>query len=266
MLLWPVPKYAIDTTTEEIYLRTRSDGRLFNLARLRAKTNVRRVLTRDMLFAAVVTHTQEKLQSFMDCFSQACMDFGLTISLKKTNVLWQDIEEPPVIIMEDYELDAVYLPRLHHHWQPLLGPRDQQEDWEGHFNSCSSHGSSVDKPKLSVETNMAAYNACVTSTLLYRSETWTTYAGQKRRLNTFHLRSIRRILGISWQDKVTNADVLSCAGLPSMYTLLRQCRLRWLRHVRRMEDGHFQKTSSTVSWHWGGEQPPALICDIKMSA
>ena len=57
-------KHAFDTTTEGIYLRIRSDGRLFNLARLRAKTKVREVLIRDMLFAddaAVVAHTQEEL-------------------------------------------------------------------------------------------------------------------------------------------------------------------------------------------------------------
>ena len=40
-----------------------------------------------------------------------------------------------------------------------------------------------------------------------------SYVGQERRLNAFHLRSIRRILAISWQDKVTNADVLSRVGL-----------------------------------------------------
>ena len=79
------------------------------------------------------------------------------------------------------------------------------------------------------------------STLLYASETWTTYAGQERRLNNFHLTSIRRILGICRQDKVTNADVLSRAGLPTMYTLLRQRRLRWLGHVRRMDDGLIPK-------------------------
>ena len=95
--------------------------------------------------------------------------------------------------------------------------------------------------KLSVKTKMAVYNACVTSTLLYGSETWTTYAGQERRLNSFHLRSIHRILGISWQDKVTNTDVLSRAGLPSIYTLLRQRRLLWLVHVRRMDDGRIPK-------------------------
>ena len=53
--------------------------------------------------------------------------------------------------------------------------------------------------------------------------------------------SILRILGISWQDKVTNADVLSRAGLPTMYTLLRQRILRWLGDVRRMEDGRIPK-------------------------
>ena len=86
-------KHVRDTTTEGIYLRTRSDDRLFNLARLRAKTKVRKDLIRDMLFAddaAVATHTQEELLSLMDCFSQACKDFGLTLSLKKTNVMGQD--------------------------------------------------------------------------------------------------------------------------------------------------------------------------------
>ena len=45
----------------------------------------------------------------MDCFSQACKDFGLTISLTKMNVLGQDTEAPPVITIDDYELDDVCL-------------------------------------------------------------------------------------------------------------------------------------------------------------
>ena len=87
-------KHVLDATTEGIYFRTRSDDRLFNLARLRAKTKVRKDLIRDMLFAddaAVATHTQEELQSLTDCFPHACKHFGLTISVTKTNVLGQDI-------------------------------------------------------------------------------------------------------------------------------------------------------------------------------
>ena len=88
-------RHAFGTAKEGVYLHTRSDGRLFNLARLRAKTKVREVLIRDMLFAddaAVATHEQAELQSLMDRFSEACKDFSLTISLKKTKVFAQGTE------------------------------------------------------------------------------------------------------------------------------------------------------------------------------
>ena len=63
-----------------------------------------------MLFAndaTVTTHTQQELQALMDRFSQACKDFGLTISLKKTNFLGQDTMELPTITIDDYEFDVV---------------------------------------------------------------------------------------------------------------------------------------------------------------
>ena len=43
----------------------------------------------------------------MDCFSQAFREFGLTISLQRTNVLGQDTEAQPAVTIDDYELDAV---------------------------------------------------------------------------------------------------------------------------------------------------------------
>ena len=55
------------------------------------------------------------------------------------------------------------------------------------------------------------------------------------------MRCLHRILRISWQDKTPNSEVLARAGRPSMFTLLRQRRLRWLGHVRRMEDGRIPK-------------------------
>ncbi|XP_066302904.1 uncharacterized protein [Branchiostoma lanceolatum] len=103
-------KQAFGTATEGIYLRTRSDGRLFNLNRLKAKTKVREALIRDLLFAddaGLAAHTEQGLQSLMDRFSRACNDFGLIISLKKTEVLGQDVEAPPAITIGDYELKAV---------------------------------------------------------------------------------------------------------------------------------------------------------------
>ena len=83
--------------------------------------------------------------------------------------------------------------------------------------------------------------ACVLSTLLYSSEAWTTYTRQEKKLNSFHLRRLICILDISWQDKITNTEVLERASSFSMYTLLSQRRLRWLGHVHRMSNGRIPK-------------------------
>jgi len=90
---------------------------------------------------------------------------------------------------------------------------------------------------------MAVYNACIISTLLYGSEMWARYSKQEGKLNSFHMRCLRRILSIQWSDKVPNAQVLERAGLSIMFTLLmiRQRRLRWLGRVRRMENGRIPK-------------------------
>ena len=52
---------------------------------------------------------------------------------------------------------------------------------------------------------------------------------------------LRRILGITWQDKVTYTSVLDRAKVPSMYSLLQQRRLRWLGHVVRMDHDRIPK-------------------------
>ena len=57
-------RHTFGTASEGMCLRTRSEGRLFNLGRLRVKTKVREALIKDMLFAddaAVTTHTQHEL-------------------------------------------------------------------------------------------------------------------------------------------------------------------------------------------------------------
>ena len=240
-------KHAFGTAKEGVYLHTRSDGRLFNLARLRAKTKVREVLIRDMLFAddaAVATHTQAQLQCLMDRFSQACKDFGLTISLKKTNVMAQGTDVQPEITIEDYVLENV--DQFTYLGSTICSNLSLDSEIDKRIGKAATTLARLtsrvwENPKLTTRTKMAVYNACIISTLLYGSESWTTYTRQEKRLNSFHMRCLRRILGITWQDKITNTEVLAKAGLPSMFTLLRQRRLRWLGHVRRMEDGRIPK-------------------------
>ena len=72
-------------------------------------------------------------------------------------------------------------------------------------------------------------------------KTWTPYARQEAKLNSFHLRCIRRILGITWQDRIPNTTVLEKAKCSSIHALLSQRRLRWLGHICRMGKGRMPK-------------------------
>ena len=60
-------------------------------------------------------------------------------------------------------------------------------------------------------------------------------------MQSIHIRCLRRILGITWQDRVTNTAVLEKTGSLSMHLMLCQRRLRWLGHVHRMDDGRIPK-------------------------
>ncbi|KAJ1105059.1 hypothetical protein NDU88_002467 [Pleurodeles waltl] len=75
-----------------IRIRYRTDGRLFNLRRLQAKTKVKEYSVHDFLFAfdcTLNTATEALIQQSMNRFSTACRNSGLTISTKKTEILHQ---------------------------------------------------------------------------------------------------------------------------------------------------------------------------------
>ncbi|XP_076053663.1 uncharacterized protein LOC143032667 [Oratosquilla oratoria] len=74
---------------------------------------------------------------------------------------------------------------------------------------------------------MAVYNAVVIPTLLYASETWTTYRRHLDTLEKFHQRCLRSILNISWEDRRTNVSVLKAAKATSIEAHIIKSQLRW---------------------------------------
>ena len=95
--------------------------------------------------------------------------------------------------------------------------------------------------KLTLNTKMKVYQACVLSTLLYGSKTWPTYSVQERRLNSVYQRHLRTIMNVTWKDHVSNHDILVKGKIPSLHALISQKHLPWLGHVTRMEDCRIPK-------------------------
>ena len=50
------------------------------------------------------------------------------------------------------------------------------------------------------------------------------------------MRALRSILGIKWQDRITNLEVLDRAKSTSIKSMLIKAQLRWVGHVIRIEE------------------------------
>ena len=97
-----------------LYIHFHTDSNLFNLRRLLAHTKTIEELITELLFTydyVLFAHTEESLQHNVNRFSDAAKNFGLTISPKKTEVLYKPppcvIYSPPHIIIDGTNLNAV---------------------------------------------------------------------------------------------------------------------------------------------------------------
>ena len=88
--------------------------------------------------------------------------------------------------------------------------------------------------QLSTAVKMKVYRTTVLATLLYGTETWNVRADDMKRLEAFHHNCLRRILRISYLDRVTNDEVRRRAGIPTVTELMQGRRMRWAGHVARM--------------------------------
>jgi len=208
------------------------------------------VLIRELLFAddsALVAHSPQEIQRIINAFSDASKKFGLTINIKKTEVLYQPnssiVQEVDIMIdgkklssvpeftylgstiTKDGRIDAEILKRMAK--ASISFGRLRQRLWNNHH--------------VSVKVKGKIYRAVVISTLLYGAESWTLYRGHIKKLHAFMMRHLRFILKINWKDKIPNKEIFDRTGLPSMEDLLIRKNLRWTGHLMRMPQDRLPK-------------------------
>ena len=90
-------RHAFGEIEDGVKFQFRTSGGLFTHQRFKAKTRTRTSIIWDLMFAddaALVATSFEEAQCLMDRFSAACKAFGLTISIKKTEVIHQPSPTP----------------------------------------------------------------------------------------------------------------------------------------------------------------------------
>ena len=97
---------------------------------------------------------------------------------------------------------------------------------------------------ISTATRVAVYRAAILCSLLYGCEGWTLYRHHILKLDQFHLRCLRKIANIKWQEHVPNTTVLKICNISGIEALLQTAQLRWCGHVIRMDNTRIPKRSS----------------------
>lgn len=234
-----------------ISIKYRCDGKLFNIRRMQAVTKVKETIIRDLLFAddcALNAPRETEMQHQMDRFSTGCDNFGLTISTKKTEVMYQpapgDAYHEPCITVKGQKLHAV------EQFTYLGSTLSSTANIDIEVNNRISKASSAfgrlrnnvwERRGITLKTKLKVYSAVVLTTLLYGCETWTPYKKHEKQLNGFHLRCLRNLLNIRWQDRIPDTEVLEQAELQTITTIIRKAQLRWAGHVSRMPDSRIPK-------------------------
>jgi len=233
---------------EGIPILYRTDGRLFNLNRFKAKSKVRSTTIIELQYAddnAIAAHSPEDLQGILNAFANAYRALGLALNIKKTKVLYQpppnQQSQQPVIKVDNTTLENV------DHFTYLGSILSSKADIDcevKHRLSCASGAYAklrtrvFDDRDLRAQTKVLVYRAVILPTLLYGAESWTIYSRHLRALEQFHQRALRKILRINWEDKRTNFSILEETNMPSITTIIMQHQLRWTGHVIRMPNNN----------------------------
>ena len=80
--------------------------------------------------------------------------------------------------------------------------------------------------------------------MLYSAELWPLTIPQEKKLDVAHHKFQRRLLGITWKDKVRNEDIGNQTKLQRMDLVIKKRRLRRLGHLLRMEDDRIPKQAT----------------------
>ena len=227
-----------------VSFRFNINGNLFNGPR----TSHQSKSTDDLEFAddaILISTSRASTHTALTTFAAVATSFGLTVNFIKTKFMAcgvgiSDDDRQPLVIGNEEVLHVdtfVYLGSLVSSNSRVSAEVDRRLASASRcFGMLQCIFNATD---LSINTKRLVYNACVLSTLLYGAECWPILRRDEIRLDAFHHRCLRAILGVTRLDQqarhIRNEDIRQRWGdVGTVTDMLRKRRLQWLGHVARM--------------------------------
>ena len=93
---------------------------------------------------------------------------------------------------------------------------------------------------ISINSKIRLMRSLVLAIFLYACETWTLNAELEKRIQAMEMRCFRKILGISYKDRITNIEVKErikqhIGQYEDLLSTVKKRKLRWFGHVTRSE-------------------------------
>ena len=203
--------------------------------------------------AVITASTREDITKATVELQQVTAECGLTISFPKTKLMvaGRGIIESDVapLCIGSSVVDTV--PSFRYLGSVVESHGGVMLDLDDKIARASRAFGALQKPvfrdgSLSLVTKKVVYQAVVLGVLLYAAETWPAKQRDIRRLEGFHHRCLRSILGIGRMQQrlqhISNEKMRQWFGMPTSLEVTIACRrLQWLGHVARMEDSRLPK-------------------------
>lgn len=230
--------------SEGVSIEYRLDGSLFNIRRLQARTKTSLAKILELQYAddcAIIAHTPEDLQASLTNVTRIYTALGLKININKTEIVAQRgvIEEPITFQLNEEEIKQVdtfnYLGGI------VTENNSLDKEICFRINKASVSFGKLrprvfENNNLKLKTKISVYSAVCLSSLLYGSESWTTYRRHVKQLEAFHIQCLQRIIGVTWRDKIPHTDILLRTNSKSIEAMIANKHLRWTGHVIRMPE------------------------------
>ena len=208
------------------------------------------VIVRDTQFAddvALVGSNQQSIQTSVSGLYRSGAQNGLNISIKKTKAMTVGAVPCPIKIADSI-LDNV--DRFTYLGSEVDSEGGVTREVTRRIGMALAGFNLLMRPlwkrrEITIATKMRMFRAFVLSRLLYGGETWAPSAVDLSRLEACQTYCLRRMLRLSWMDKVKNDEVRRRCLQQTLEAILRQKRLRWLGHVQRM---NWQRLPKVVLW------------------